>query len=522
MTNSNITKLINNLKIINFLPYSFRYKQKEGNSTVNKNNISNLKEEDLFRKISPEKFQKGQNYFYEPNEKSILYFGKLENIEGLVSKTYIFKYYIGSDNLCDIIELSAAELQGLKFYEFNVTSQSNTKTLRRESSMFEGWFSSINWSPSSSSSSDNSAKLINIGNKLLTNHDSIIIPVYQSDKSEKNIGLKNCGNMCYAIAAIQFLYHTDSIRNGILNLNINSLDKEKILNNLKQIRPHETTINNHIIILKCIKYIFYLFQITSSNTDIIDLCDNGIFPLLHSLIIKNGKYKEQEDAYHFLGEILSTFNDLNLDFDYNFSLKTKYTKNNGSKEKINQRYKSNKSTKMDDIQNICQLIINDKATHNTIQELFNIYLKPEVIDEKEKLSDNKGNIYDNKIVSIISSKKNIFILLKRFGNSKIVSPIEINSSITFKVNDVDKTYNINGIICHLGGTADSGHYVYYKFIDKDNVICFNDNKVTTEKYEKSVKSNIEKQCYILQYNEDLSSVMTKNNLRKGQPKEIAI
>jgi len=164
LTNSNITKLINNLKRINFLPYSFRYKQKEGNSTVNKNNISNLKEEDLFRKISPEKFQKGQNYFYEPNKKSILYFGKLENIEGRFSKTYIFKYYIGSDNLCDIIELSAAELQGLKFYEFNVTSQSNTKTLRRvdnESSWWRSMVSSFSSSKITCQVYDNSLPEIN-------------------------------------------------------------------------------------------------------------------------------------------------------------------------------------------------------------------------------------------------------------------------------------------------------------------------------------------------------------------------
>jgi serine/threonine protein kinase len=126
---NDIKTLIQNLKKINFFQYSFKNKKK--NNGKNKNSINDLNEKDLFRKISPEKFQEGQNYFYLPNDISILYFGKLEKIEGLVSKTYIFKYYIGSDNLCDVIQLSAEDLEKINFYEFNFSKtikDKNTKT----------------------------------------------------------------------------------------------------------------------------------------------------------------------------------------------------------------------------------------------------------------------------------------------------------------------------------------------------------------------------------------------------------
>jgi serine/threonine protein kinase len=146
----NITTLIGNLKRINFLPYSFRDKQK-------KNNIEKLNKEDFFRNIGYDKLQEGQNYFYSPDTKSILYFGKLVDKGLIPPRTYTFKYYIGSDNLCTEIELTSKDLEGINFYEFNVPNKNNTKTLRRigdGSSMFSGFkgmFSSPTFGSSSSS-----------------------------------------------------------------------------------------------------------------------------------------------------------------------------------------------------------------------------------------------------------------------------------------------------------------------------------------------------------------------------------
>jgi hypothetical protein len=120
--NNVVKKLIQNLKKINFLSYSLGDK---------KNKISDLGEKGLFRPISSENFQEGQSYFYSPNDETILYFGKLENIEMNVFNPVSFKYYIGSDNLCDIIQLSAEDLQKIKFYEFNFSKtikDKNTKT----------------------------------------------------------------------------------------------------------------------------------------------------------------------------------------------------------------------------------------------------------------------------------------------------------------------------------------------------------------------------------------------------------
>jgi len=164
---------------------------------------------------------------------------------------------------------------------------------------------------------------------------------------------------------------------------------------------------------------------------------------------------------------------------------------------------------IEDIQNICQLtIINkeNKEIGNNIQELINNYLEPEELSKNENTIDKIK--YDNKIISIKKSNKYIFFDLKRFKviidkNKKITSQkintaIEINFNITFKVNNIDKTYKLSGIICHIGPTLIFGHYIYYKIIDKDNVTCFNDNIVSKVAYA-SVKSNIETECYILMY-----------------------
>jgi hypothetical protein len=164
----NITTLIGNLKRINFLQYSFRDKLKINGT--NKNSTKDLANKDIFRSITYDKLQEGQNYFYSPDTKSILYFGKLVDKGIIPPRTYIFKYYIGSDNLCTEIELTSKELENIDFYKFNVLNKNNTKTLRRigdESSMFNGFkglFSSSNsfgssWKSMSSLFSSNKLKV---------------------------------------------------------------------------------------------------------------------------------------------------------------------------------------------------------------------------------------------------------------------------------------------------------------------------------------------------------------------------
>jgi serine/threonine protein kinase len=141
--NLSIKNLILNLKKINFLQYSFKDKKKI--NLANKKSINDLGEKDLFSKINSKNFQEGENYFYAPNNDSILYFGKITKIPGMINKNYFFKYYIRAADLCSTIELSPKELEKIKFYEFNRSTQSNTKTLRRieDKSSFLSRFNSL-------------------------------------------------------------------------------------------------------------------------------------------------------------------------------------------------------------------------------------------------------------------------------------------------------------------------------------------------------------------------------------------
>lgn len=504
---TDINPLIYNLKQINFLPYGFRNKQKKNNKK-NKTLISELKEnEDLFRVCKDLKAD--ENYFYSPDNTSILYFGKLEKINRnkfMQRISYDFKYYAGANNICETITLNIEELKDITFYEFNDIKKNINKNTKPKNGMFnkvKGLFSSsIGSSKSSSSSSKTSSGTKTSSNKkpslsvdeliakalsLLNTNNSIITNPY-ADNTEKDIGLKNYGAMCYALSALQFLYHNESIREGVLNMNISPINTTKT--NVKNV-------DNNIEILKCIKYIFYLFQ--TSNEKSINLCTNGILALLHSLTIKksskNRSYNQQEDSQEFLNKILDSFKDLKLDIIVNsFKIDTLSTlKSNG-----------NPNRSKEETENFLQLeIIKHTNTSKdiNIENLINKYFDVEILKNAEIFTANNGTRYNKKQLSITNSSKYVFISLKRFSykngkQSKIGDAIEINYNITLK----DKKYKLTGIICHLGDTPQSGHYIYYKFTDENNVILFNDSSVKNKKYN-DVKNNIETQCYVLMYEE---------------------
>ena len=65
----------------------------------------------------------------------------------------------------------------------------------------------------------------------------------------------------------------------------------------------------------------------------------------------------------------------------------------------------------------------------------------------------------------------------------------------------DKTYKLCGIICHSGKSTKSGHYVYYKIINENSVILFDDSTVSKDNYNNQ-KKRIDTECYILMYEEE--------------------
>ena len=63
-----------------------------------------------------------------------------------------------------------------------------------------------------------------------------------------------------------------------------------------------------------------------------------------------------------------------------------------------------------------------------------------------------------------------------------------------------KKYRLKGIVCHLGGTIDWGHYVAHRWDENSNSWwqC-NDSSVTQEHVNASKNSNIRKAAYLLAY-----------------------
>ena len=480
LDDNQITTLINNLSSINYVQYK-----------------------DGLIQIQYDKLKSGNNYFYSKDkDATIFYLGKLKDIKKdykFILKAFIFKY--NDRDIFGETEISKDKFKGLKLFEIKQNTNNGEKQTSDKLSMFSFKSNSGIFSSMFGSELEN---LISKARKLLKDKNSMISN-YNGNKDEKNIGLVNCGNMCYAIAAIQFLYHNENIRNIILSYNINNINENNIINTTK-IRTTHNDIIIYIEILKCIKYIFYLFENNNNNIPI-DLCKNGIFALLHKLTIFTGRiYNSQEDSSEFLLAILIAITELKINCGFQFTLETKYNAQN-----INGQGNIPEYTKVDTNNNICQLICRNQ---NTIQSSIDYYLNDIETLNDQLLVQNGNNFkfYNKKQLFITESEKYIFFELKRFiysGNpliqSKLNNSIEINYNITFRVGSHNKTYKISGVICHLGKSTTSGHYTYNKFIMKNDVLYvknFNDSNVTDKEYKNNIKTDIQKTCYILMYEED--------------------
>jgi serine/threonine protein kinase len=475
------------------------YKIKQLINNLSSINYSKYEDGLILIQIPYEKLKSGNNYFYsKDNDKTIFYLGKLIDIQKdfkLFLKAFTFKY--NDRNIFGKTEISINEFKGLKLFEI----KQNTNNKKNSSDKWSMFSSKLNSGMFSSMFGSKLENLISNARKLLNDKNSIISN-YNGDKDEKNIGLVNCGNMCYAIAAIQFLYHNENIRNIILSYNINNIN----INNIIKVGITQKDIIKYIEILKCIKYIFYLFENNNSNIAI-NLCENGIFALLHSLIFpRNRRYNLQEDTIEFLSDILNAIQELKINCGFKFRSATKYNAQN-----INGQGNIPEYTKVEDTyDNICILSL---TKEKTIQSCIDYYLNNiETLNGLlKKENGNNTKFYNKKQSFIEQSEKYIFFQLKRFifnssvGSKKLNNPIEINYNITFRVGNYNKTYKINGVICHLGNSIISGHYTYNKFIMKNDVLYvkeFNDSYVTDKKYIDNVKNNIERTCYVLMYEED--------------------
>jgi hypothetical protein len=216
-----------------------------------------------------------------------------------------------------------------------------------------------------------------------------------------------------------------------------------------------------------------------------------------------GEYNTQQDSQEFLEKILDNFKDLNLNIVDSF----KFTESSTLKSNGNPNRQKNEE------KFFLELSINNDSKN--IQNIINNEFKEENLNKNKYIHKEEGKnniVYNKKILSISSLNKYVFIQLKRFVYNKktmttirLNNSIEINYNITFQVGTENKTYKLIGVICHLGGSVNNGHYIYYKFTNKDNVVIFNDSTIKKYGYNNDtntkVKSFIQSNCYVLMYEE---------------------
>ncbi len=329
--------------------------------------------------------------------------------------------------------------------------------------------------------------------------------IQDKDDINTNIGLVNLGNTCYINSALQLLFHYDKINNIILKSN--STDK-------------------------LIKEYIYLYN-SYLNKKVDGVCiENLIKELNNKITNENDKIiiGRQSDSSEFLIKLITTIQEILNNKELNKILKI-ITSVNIILEPIK---KYNKEYKCEDIKEEIReedngiIIQYDKKTVDISTELQKRF------NGTEETIKSKGDLYKCEKTSIDGKIANKEVLFPFIMRRKIIEypdalkvninifnysngsgdKIFMNMKIPNKIENKENKYIIKGIICHIGDSLSSGHYIYLSY---ENYKWYNYSDIDVIRNVNNLKNK--KTYYKL--DEDVNGI-NEFNTNKGIPTPYVI
>jgi ubiquitin C-terminal hydrolase len=276
-------------------------------------------------------------------------------------------------------------------------------------------------------------------------------------------GIPNPRNSCYINATIQSLVHLPEF-NNLLSAN----------------KDHNDIVKAYVEIYKA--YI---------NNKVANKNVSNLIKALNEKLIKNETFsvKYQEDAFEFVIKLIEKIHMQELDelFKVNFEISRIFEK---------EITKNRKTLKCEDIKqpvnesnNTLILEIDDtNITYNIKDEINKKYdgIREEITDKSNYLKCEKvKNVKNNKdepptsfpftlIEKITTFPQILRVTLNIFDKS--LTKHFIKTQIPNKWIYANNEYTLNGIVCHIGSTMKSGHYIYLS-LEKNEWIEYSDTQI---------------------------------------------
>jgi hypothetical protein len=252
---------------------------------------------------------------------------------------------------------------------------------------------------------------------------------------KKHAGLNNPGNVCWLNSGLQLLGYIDDL-----------------IETITKFVPANSNNSNNNSKLKDIKLFFT--KLINDNPN--NLSSNNLWK---KNINNNFDLSIQQDSQEGILKILNYFREeLRINIDILSYIQVTYMYCDDYK-------------KIDFVKNIIYSLEVSKIKSNLDNYLNNIL---NCIETVKHIECNNNLIYSN--IQIIPNKYFI-IHLKLFDNNSHKKTTNLNISYKIKIRSI--SYKLSGFIVHIGSTANSGHYVFYKIENENTIIAYDDSIVKT-------------------------------------------